>query len=82
MNIIAGNTEVNRISGAEDWLEHTVRTLVGAGKKYMKKRGGERLVNGGGRQGQWQHKPPAHGCQNGTSIQGLGAVKTGVRDSV
>ena len=65
------------MTGAEDWLEHTVRTLLGVGNKSE---GG--LVNGGGRQGQWQHKPHAHGCQNGTSIQGLGAVKTGVRDSV
>ena len=42
---------------------------------------GPRLVNGGGRQGQWQHKPHAPGCQNGTGIQRIGAVKTGVRDS-
>ena len=61
------------MTGAEDWLEHTVRTLLGAGKKS--EGGGQRLVNGGGRQGQWQHKPHAHGCQNGTSIQGLGSSK-------
>ena len=79
MSRIAGNTEVNRKTGAEDWLEHTVRALLGAGNKL---RGGQRLVNGGGRQRQWQHKPHAHGCQTGTSIQGVGAVKTGVQGSV
>ena len=68
------------MTGAEDWLEHTVRTLVGAGNKP--EGGGERLVDGGERQGQCQLKPHAHGCQNGTNIRGLGAAKTGVRDSV
>ena len=57
-----------------------MRTLVGAGNKP--EGGGERLVDGGERQGQCQLKPHAHGCQNGTNIRGLGAAKTGVRDSV
>ena len=66
------------MTGAEDWLEHTVRTLVGAGNKSE----GGRLVDGGERQGQCQLKLHAHGCQNGTNIRGLRAAKTGVRDSV
>ena len=42
MNRIAGNTEVSRMSGAEDWLEPTVRTLLGAGNKS--EGGAQRLV--------------------------------------
>ena len=43
MNRIAGNTEVNRMTGAEDWLEHTVRTLLGAVQEINLRGGGAKV---------------------------------------